>query len=128
MDQASSGDVRIAFCAADASSITAPGTVCEACAEEAPPPPWGKKKKNGDRSATKLRDAILACGTDFAAMQDGSAYVDAVAARVDVVAASVRLVSSDDEKIATGEVDRLRELKFGKVGRRAKSPAGPTVR
>jgi len=126
-DQAASVDARRASVAKDASSITAPGTVCEACAEVAPPPPRGKKKKNGDRSATKLRDAILACGTDFAAMQDGSAYVDAVAARVDLVAASVRLVSSDDEKIAKGELDRLREMKFGKVGPAVNAPDAPTV-
>ena len=49
-------------------------------------------------------------------MQDGSTYVDAVAARVDLVAASIRLVSSEDEKIAKAELDRLREMKFGKVG------------
>jgi hypothetical protein len=60
-------------------------------------------------------------------MQDGSAYVDAVAARVDLVAASVRLVSSDDEKIAKGELDRLREMKFGKIGPAANSTDAPTV-
>jgi hypothetical protein len=60
-------------------------------------------------------------------MQDGSAYVDAVAARVDLVAASVRLVSSEDEKIAKGELDRLREMKFGKVGPAANASDGPTV-
>jgi len=85
------------------------------------------ERSNGDRSATKLRDAILARRTDFAAMQDDSAYVDAVAARVDLVAASVRLVSSTDEKIAKGELDRLREMKFGKVGPAANSPDAPTV-
>jgi hypothetical protein len=60
-------------------------------------------------------------------MQDGSAYVDAVAARVDLVAASVRLVSSEDEKIAKGELDRLREMKLGKVGPAANASDGPTV-
>jgi len=60
-------------------------------------------------------------------MQDGSTYVDTVAARVDLVAASVRLVSSDDEKIAKGELDRLREMKFGKVGSAASLSDAPTV-
>ena len=54
--------------------------------------------------------------TAYEAMQDGAAYVNAVAERVDLVAASVRLVQSTDEKIAKSELDRLREMKFGKVG------------
>jgi hypothetical protein len=54
--------------------------------------------------------------TDSEAMQDAGAYVNAVAERVDLVAASVRLVESGDEKIAKSELDRLRDMKFGKVG------------
>lgn len=54
--------------------------------------------------------------TDSDAMQDAGAYVKAVAERVDLVAASVRLVESGDQKIAKAELDRLREMKFGKVG------------
>ena len=54
--------------------------------------------------------------TNSEAMQDAGAYVNAVAERVDLVAASVRLVQSGDEKIAKSELDRLREMKFGKVG------------
>jgi hypothetical protein len=124
-DQAASDDTGRVSAAIDASSAAAPGTVCSAYAEAAPPQSRGKN--NGGRSAKKLRDAILASRTDFAAMQDGSAYVDAVAARVDLVAASVRLVSAEDEKIAKGELDRLREMKFGKVGPAANAPDVPTV-
>ncbi len=126
-DRAASDDAGGGTAARAASSTTAPGTVRKAYAEAAPPHSGGKKKKNGDRSATKLRDAILARQTDFGAMQDGSTYVDAVAARVDLVAASVRLVSSDDEKIAKGELDRLREMKFGKVGAAVNVSDAPTV-
>jgi hypothetical protein len=54
--------------------------------------------------------------TDYEAMQDAGAYVNAVAERVDLVAASARLVQSTDEKIAKSELDRLRDMKFGKVG------------
>ena len=46
---------------------------------------------------------------------------------MDLVAASVRLVSSDDEKIAKAELDRLREMKFGKVGPAANTNEIPTV-
>jgi hypothetical protein len=49
-------------------------------------------------------------------MQDAGAYVNAVAERVDLVAASVRLVECGDHKIAKAELDRLRDMKFGKVG------------
>jgi hypothetical protein len=49
-------------------------------------------------------------------MQVAGAYVNAVAERVDLVAASVRLVQAGDEKIAKAELDRLRDMKFGKVG------------
>lgn len=48
-------------------------------------------------------------------MQDGAAFVNAVAARVDLVHVSKELVSSEDEKIAKAELDRLRDMKFGKV-------------
>jgi hypothetical protein len=42
--------------------------------------------------------------------------VRAVAAKVDLVGASAKLVVSNDEKIAKAELDRLRELIFGKGG------------
>lgn len=54
--------------------------------------------------------------TNLEAMQDAGGYVNAVAERVDLVAASVRLVQCGDEKIAKAELDRLRDMKFGKVG------------
>ncbi len=53
--------------------------------------------------------------TDLAAMQDAAAFVDAVAARVNLVQRSADLVGSTDEKIAKSELDRLRDMKFGKV-------------
>jgi hypothetical protein len=49
-------------------------------------------------------------------MQDGSSYANAVAARVDLVGLSARLLQSTDEKIAKAELDKVREMKFGKVG------------
>jgi len=48
-------------------------------------------------------------------MQDAVAFVDAVAARVNLVQRSADLVGSTDEKIAKSELDRLRDMKFGKV-------------
>ncbi len=42
--------------------------------------------------------------------------MNAVAERLDLVAASVLLVKSNEEKRAKAEMDRLREMKFGKVG------------
>jgi hypothetical protein len=54
--------------------------------------------------------------TDPAALLDGGAYVRAVAMHVDLVGASARLVVSTDEKVSKAELDRLRELIFGKGG------------
>jgi len=67
-------------------------------------------------SESSKREVHLPGPTDYDAMQDAGAYVNAVAERVDLVAASVRLVQSGDEKIAKSELDRLRDMKFGKVG------------
>jgi ABC-type phosphate transport system substrate-binding protein len=94
------------------------GTVRKACAEAAPPSSGRKngkvKKKPKSTQSGSVRDFHLVGPTDFAAMQDGAAYVNAVAARVDLVGASVRLVCSEDEKIAKAELDRVRDMKFGK--------------
>ena len=54
--------------------------------------------------------------TDPAALLDGPSYVRAVASQVDLVGASAKLVISADEKIAKSELDRLRELIFGRGG------------
>ncbi len=122
-DRAASDDASGATVARAAGSATAPGTVRKAYAEAAPPHSGKKnghlnekkdkpKNKNGQKDG--LQDFLLAGPTDFAAMQDGAAYVNSVAARVDLVGASVRLVGSEDEKIAKAELDRLRDMKFGK--------------
>jgi len=54
--------------------------------------------------------------TDPEALADGPSYVRAVALHVDLVGASARLVVSHDEKVSKAELDRLRELIFGKGG------------
>ena len=54
--------------------------------------------------------------TDPEALVDGPSYVRAVALHVDLVGASARLVVSHDEKVSKAELDRLRELIFGKGG------------
>jgi ABC-type phosphate transport system substrate-binding protein len=70
--------------------------------------------KHGDQQDKSLRKFLLAGPTEFAAMQDGAAYVNSIAGRVDLVGASVWLLGSTDEKIAKAELDRLRDMKFGK--------------
>lgn len=76
---------------------------------------------------TNSQEVRLPGPTDYEAMQDAGAYVNAVAERVDLVAASVRLVQSTDAKIAKSELDRLRDMKFGKVGATANVSDAPTV-
>jgi len=73
-------------------------------------------EKNTTSSDSATASVHFPGPTDSEAMQDAGAYVNAVAERVDLVAASVRLVQATDEKIAKSELDRLREMKFGKVG------------
>ncbi len=135
--QAASDDARGTSAAGAAHSASAPGTDRDACAEVAPPRPGkknGKMKKKGkngrngrNEQGDSLKEFLLGGPTDFAAMQDGAAYVNSVAARVDLVGASVRLVGSKDEKIAKAELDRLREMKFGKVSAGTNVPETPTV-
>jgi hypothetical protein len=73
----------------------------------------GEKESSGKTE----KDSVHFPGpTNSEAMQDAGAYVNAVVERVDLVAASVRLVESGDQKIAKAELDRLRDMKFGKVG------------
>jgi hypothetical protein len=77
----------------------------------------GKPPKGNGSSSQDNGDAVeLLRPTAVAAIQDGATYFDAVAARVDLVAASVRLIINKDLKLSKSELDRLREMKFGKVG------------
>jgi hypothetical protein len=123
-DQAASDDASGTSVAIAASSASAAGTAREACADAAPPHPTGR---NAGASDAKLQQVRLPGPTDYEAMQDAGAYVNAVAERVDLVAASVRLVQSTDEKIAKSELDRLRDMKFGKVVAAANVSDVPTV-
>ena len=91
-------------------------TTRNANADAAPPsPPGDSGQRKGKPDKDAFRDALLKRPTALAAMQDAAAYVDAVAVQVDLVAASVRCLTTVDEKIAKAELDRLREMKFGKV-------------
>jgi len=47
-------------------------------------------------------------------MQDGSAFVNALAAKINLVRVAVRLLSSEDEKIAQRMLERSLDMKFGK--------------
>lgn len=110
--QAATDDASGAFDAGTAHS----SAVCsnhDACAGAAPPPP---PRSRGRAAQNELQVIPLPGPTDFAAMQDGSSYANAVAARVDLVGLSARLLQSTDEKIAKAELDKVREMKFGKVG------------
>jgi len=95
--------------------------------------PTPNAQSRGDSSALRSREESnaphlheeLQVPTDLAALVDGPAYVRAVASQVDLVGASARLIVSADEKVAKAELDRLRELIFGKGG---PPPADETLR
>lgn len=74
------------------------------------------RPKSDEASQPNKSNDDLKVATDLAALADGPSYVRAVAAKVDLVGASAKLVVSTDEKIAKAELDRLRELIFGKGG------------
>jgi hypothetical protein len=101
-------------------SATPAGADRAARAEAAPPPSESTndemKRETKNMQEEGTANAHLRVPTELDAMQDGAAYVRVVASRVDLVGASVRLVCATDEKIAKAELDRLREMKFGKVG------------
>ena len=74
------------------------------------------KPPQASEENSSLNTEALKVPTDPAALLDGGAYVRAVAMHVDLVGASARLVVSTDEKVSKAELDRLRELIFGKGG------------
>jgi hypothetical protein len=75
------------------------------------------KKTSPESDEKKIAEVeALKVPTDPEALMDGPAYVRAVAQHVDLVGASARLVVSHDEKVCKAELDRLRELIFGKGG------------
>ena len=74
----------------------------------------GTGNKSDEQTSADLEK--LEVPTDPEALADGPAYVRAVALHVDLVGASARLVVSHDEKVSKAELDRLRELIFGKGG------------
>ena len=78
--------------------------------------PMPKPKNNAASEKTSVELDALRVPTDPAALMDGPTYVRAVAQHVDLVGASARLVVSQDEKVCKTELDRLRELIFGKGG------------
>ena len=94
------------------------GDACAAAAlprQEIEKEEMARPKPDEAAQANKSNDE-LKVPTDLAALEDGPSYVRAVAAKVDLVGASAKLVVSQDEKIAKAELDRLRELIFGKGG------------
>jgi hypothetical protein len=77
----------------------------------------GRPRRSSGNSSNDNGDATHLLGrTKASAKQDAAAFFDAVAARVDLVGASVRLIINEDLKISKSELDRVREMKFGKAG------------
>jgi hypothetical protein len=113
------GELAVSHDAGGASLANSVISAAAASAAQSTPPEAEKSAATGTTTSSSEKDgqSVHFPGpTDSEAMQDAGAYVNAVAERVDLVAASVRLVQSGDQKIAKAELDRLREMKFGKVG------------
>lgn len=88
----------------------------EPSADAAAPPRSGSNEKTPKTpKAGKNKQIEFPGPTDFAALRDGPSFADAVGEKVDLVAVSASLLQSGDEKIRKAELDRIREMKFGKV-------------
>jgi hypothetical protein len=116
---------------AEANGRVTGGGAVGAHTEAEKPQPQRKNDKprgsNGSSSQDK-RDAVeLLRPTEVTAIQDGAAFFDAVAAQVDLVKASVRLIINEDLKISKSELDRVREMKFGKVSTATGAGDAPVV-
>jgi len=123
-DRAASDDARGTFVAGNANSSAA-DTNRAPYADAAPPSAPKRGRKRGKKEpkpekekkpGAKPKIVPTPGPTDFAAMQDSQAYANAVAAQVNLVALNSRLLQSGDEKIAKASLDRILEMKFGKIG------------
>jgi hypothetical protein len=89
--------------------------------EEPPRPPNTGKK-------TRKKGQVAFPGpTDWAAMQDSAAFANAAGEIVDLVAVSASLLQSGDEKIRKAELDKIREMKFGKIGASPAAQENPVL-
>jgi hypothetical protein len=114
-DHAASDDEGGAFAKGSANS-SATRANRETSADAAPSPRSGRNGRGHEARKPEKKEKIEFPGpTDPAAMQDSQAFADAVGEKIDLVAASASLLQSADEKIRKAELDRIREMKFGKV-------------
>jgi len=98
------------------------------CADSAASPRSGNRDKNvSSEKSAKGKKIEFPGPTQSEAMQDGPGFAAAVGVRVDLVAASASLLQSTDEKIRKAELDRIRDMKFGKVGAPGATAEGPVL-
>jgi hypothetical protein len=115
-EQAASDDERgdLANGAANSSATRANR---ESTADAAASPRSGKNTGTDKNEKSKKNEQIEFPGpTDTAALKDCSAFACSVAEAVDLIKVSKSLLQSTDEKIRKAELDRVRDMQFGKLG------------
>jgi hypothetical protein len=121
-DQAASDDDRRAPVTGAAGSGTAPGTVCEAYAEAAPPPP------NGNMPATDMSEADPAVkerpipGGKDPLPADPGEFVEEIHRHADLFFVWQKLLNSTDPKIQQRAVEKLTEMRYKGVAALADDP------
>src|SRR5712664_1245832 len=111
-DRAASDDASGASLALDASSIHAPGTDCEACAEAAPPPPNGMQHvAEGELPNPRAEQAKIP-GGEFPRPADAGEFVQEIHRRADLFIVWQRLLNSEDPKIQQRAVEKLTEIPY----------------
>jgi hypothetical protein len=96
----------------DASSIHAPGTDCEACAEVAPPPPNGHLREGAaGKSDSQVGKEPIPPG-EFPLPADPGDFVEEIHRRADLLEVWQRLLNHTDPKIQQRAVEKLTEMRY----------------
>jgi hypothetical protein len=111
-DRAASDDVSGITVAGDAGSINVSGTVRQACAEVAPPPPNGASQGASAVTANNSSAKNQIPGGEFALPVDPGEFVEEIHSRIDLFKVWQTLLRSKDNKIKQRAVEKLTEMRY----------------
>jgi hypothetical protein len=106
----------------DASSIHAPGTDCESCAEVAPPHPNGTPDKAASKRRAKDKEPPPVPGGDFPLPLHPGEFVEEIHRNADLFIVWKELLNSKDEKIRQRAVEKLTEMRYKGAASMADEP------
>ncbi len=121
-DRAASDDASGATVARDAGSIIVSGTVRQACAEVAPPPPNGASHGASAVPANNSSAKNQIPGGEFALPVDPGEFVEEIHSRIDLFEVWLTLLRSKDDKIKQRAVEKLTEMRYKGAAAMADEP------